>query len=200
MENPFASSLQSGSSIATDSYGQFLGRLRNRFSTLVADTQARLFTTDAEGLFDTYLQNIAPELRREHTCHCCRRFIELFGGLVVINPDGSHTSAFWDLETALPVNAAAIKAIALKVAAAQVTGVFLSDQKRWGTPVTGAWHHLAVIPPAHLVYRGLTLSASQAMAAKLEDFGILNRALAEFNPNIVDQAAAILSSEALYRS
>ena len=59
-------------------------------SALAGD--ARLFLTDADGLFDAYLDALSSE-RQEHNCHACCQFLSRFGGLVVVDQDGRLRSA-----------------------------------------------------------------------------------------------------------
>jgi hypothetical protein len=66
--------------------------------------------------------------------------------------------------------------------------------------VTGAWHHLAVVPPAHRVFHARTKKhgASQEMALRRENFRLLNEGLAEYR-DVIGDAVAIVSTGALYR-
>ncbi|ATQ74942.1 hypothetical protein CR152_10690 [Massilia violaceinigra] len=53
-----------------------------------------VFRTDASGLYDIYLASFTdPDIRRQHSCACCRTFIERFGGLATVGDDGVLVSA-----------------------------------------------------------------------------------------------------------
>ncbi len=160
------------------------------------------FTTDAEDLFGVFLAALPDHLRQTYTCHCCRRFFERYGGLVTIGPDGAASPAMWPMLGDYPeVFAPAVDAVRAAVSRAKVTGVFLSSEKVWGEPVTGYWSHLAVRPKPSAVYRATPLkSASQAMAEKAEERGMLLRGLAEFSRETVARAVPLLEADALYRS
>ncbi len=180
-------------------YATFLGNLQKRFNANTANGSP-LFTTDAEGLFDAYL-NAMPKLRRQHyTCHACRHFVERFGNLVTIAPDGSTAPALWDEADAPKPYKAAVAAMAKLVRRAKVTGVFLSSDKVYGQPVTGVWAHMAVTPSKAAIFHRLTQTPFQAAAEKSEDYRNVSRALAEFTPPMLAQALTLLRSEALYRS
>lgn len=183
-----------------DEYNAFLDRLRDRFNTITQGEKVTLFTTDAENLYSIYLENLNKEIRRHHTCHACRRFIDVFGGLVVINNDGNATPVMWDAKDAAPENMASIAAIEKAVSKARVTGVFYSSEKTWGTPATGDWTHIAVTPPKSLIFRVVTRTPFQASAEKREDFGTVCRALAEYQLPVIEQAINLLKAETLYRS
>jgi hypothetical protein len=160
-----------------------------------------LFTTDADDLFEVYLASF-PEgaARQHHTCSCCRQFIQRFGALVTIDESGRTMPLMWPHDDAPECYKPTVNAMAQRVRRAKVTGVFLSNETRWGTPVTGHWHHFSVTPPAEILHHSRTLTPGQAMAEKREDFGIVMRALAEFKPATVEQALVLLRSDALYRS
>src|SRR5271167_3673172 len=95
-----------------------------------------LFTTDAEGLYDAYLTNIPEGYRQQHTCHCCRSFINRFGSLVCINEHAGTYSPIWDSHSVPNFYKPAIEAMAKVVDKAKVTGVFLSSKETLGTPQT----------------------------------------------------------------
>lgn len=158
-----------------------------------------LFTTDAAGLYDAYLECMHPSERPTYRCNACKRFIETYGGLVQIDERGFTRAAVWgDIATdSLHINGA----LHFMVNRAKVTGVFLTDAKVWGLPKTGAWTHLAIQPPKELLYKGpKTLTPDQSAAEKLEDYKMLSRALSEFNASTVNKAVTLLQSEALYRA
>lgn len=193
-----------------DQYRQLLSCVRERFTRATTATPPpALFTTNAAGLFDAFLDALPPGRRQHYTCNACRRFVERFGGVVKVEPDGSQVSPFWDPADAPPFFAASVRAIAKLVARAKVTGVFLCIDRVWGLPsnrqtVPGqvrTWHHLAVTPPPALVHklpRGQTIEG--AMAVKGEEHGMLCRGLAEFPIEVVRQAHTLLTNGQLYRS
>lgn len=157
-----------------------------------------LFTTDAEGLWEAYLAAFPAADRQFHSCSSCKRFVETYGALVVIAEDGSTTSAVWNTDDAQGDELAAVAAMARLVAKSKVTGPFLSKEAVWGHPITGVWRHLSVVPST--VYTSPVNTAGQAMAEKREDFKNVRRALAEFEAPAVNQALALLKSDALFRS
>jgi hypothetical protein len=160
-----------------DDYDAFLTNVSDSFLEGCGDGSEPLFTTDASGLWDLYLGGFTdPADRQHHNCHTCRHFIERFGPLVTIDSAGRMTSAIWSEDGTPEHFRAAVSAMAKAVRRAKVTGVFLSPDKTWGTPKTGAWRHLAVHPSKTLVKRA-TQTAGQVMAEKREDFRTVQRAL-----------------------
>jgi hypothetical protein len=160
-----------------------------------------VFTTDAEGLFEIYLASF-PEATRQHfNCNACKRFLETYGGLVTIGEDGSTEPVFWPPQDELGTYTVAFARLRAAVKKAKVTGMFLSKDLTWGTPVTGPWCHFSVTFP-HLRFlrrRSTVLTPGQEMAERREDYGIVQRALADFPLPLLEQAVALLSSEAAYR-
>lgn len=183
-------------------YTDFLSRLNARFLANCAGGARPLFTTDVAGLWDAYLGSFTdPDVRQYHNCHACRRFIERFGGLVTIYDDGILAPAIWHLDTAPPeAYRQAVATMARMVCRAKVTGVFLSSDPVWGTPVTGVWRHFAVQPTMSMIFKRATQTAGQAMAEKREDFRTVMDALGEFTQPHLETALALLQTDALYRS
>jgi hypothetical protein len=180
------------------SYEPWLASVRSQFAAAVG-AGVPLFTTDATGLFDAFLAALPDWLRQEHTCRACRKFVETYGGLVTINPDGATVPVMWG-SGAPTAYAGAEQAMRKAVARAAVTGVFVSSEKAWGMPVTGKWRHLAVTPPRVMVFKPVLLTAGQAAAAKTEDYGMLQRGLAEFPVEVVTQAHTMLTNGQMFRS
>ena len=176
-------------------YELFLQSIREGF----AQHAGPFFTTNAEGLWPAFLNALPPELRQHYTCNACRHFVERFGGIVAITQDGKTVPVMWpdDVPGLYHAPTQAAKKIVLK---ARVTGVFLSKDAVWGQPVTGPWHHMAVIPPNDLIFKNRVNTPFQAMAEKKEDMKTLISGLIEFPVSAVEQAIKLLKTDSLYRS
>lgn len=159
----------------------------------------RLFLTDAADLNTLYLDTL-PQERQFHNCHACRRFIEVYGGLVAITEAGETIPVMWQPEGVPDFYQATFAALRAKVKRARVTSVFLTKQSVWGTPITGEWSHMAINAPAKFVYWEGALTAGQAMAAMKENFRTVATALTEFKVPALDQALRLLQADALDRS
>lgn len=181
-------------------YDTFLARLQERFSSRLRAEGNLLFTTDAENLFDTYLEHLPPHLRQRHTCYACRRFVETYGALVLIQASGESRSALWDATDAPDELRTGIAALEAAVERAKVTGVSYCAEPVWGKPVTGPWTHLAVTPPPESLFERTTQTALQAMAQKGEDYRMVLSALAEFPLAAIDQALRLLKTDSLYQA
>lgn len=181
-----------------DQYPHFSDTIQERFA-MFADKP--LFTTNAEGLFDAFLNGLPVEARQHYTCNCCRHFIDRFGGLVAMpTDDGVFTSVLWNDEETPEFFKKSVKAMKRIVLKSRVTGIFLSSERTLGTPSSNGWSHMNVQLPASRVHRDRLKTAGQAMAEKKEDFRILIAGLVEYPVSAVEKAVALLESESLYRS
>lgn len=180
-------------------YPAFLTNMQSRFESIVAD-MPQLFTVNTPNLWEVYLNEIPAAYRQHNTCNACRRFVEQFGNLVVIDAEGRLLSPIWHESDAAAENRQAVRTVRAIVESCKVNGVFVPETQTWGTPKTGDWTHMALIAPQSLVYRPGLLNASQRTAELLEHHRILNEALNAFKPQHLEQALTILQAEALSRS
>jgi hypothetical protein len=158
-----------------------------------------MFLTDADGLNDLYLNSLPAE-RQVHDCHCCKLFIGTYGNLITINESGETVPVMWNPDGVPEFYHAAFAAMYARVKKARVTSPFLTKETTWGNPVTGTWSHIAVTPPAALIYRERALTAGQAMAAARENFRTVATALTELTAPMLDEALRLLQADALARS
>ena len=120
---------------------------------------------------------------------------------MTIDPDGKTIPVMWNSELVPEVYAPAIGKLSSVVAGAAIENVFLSDRQTWGTPVTGIWEHLAIVPGSHFVFESTTIySIYQIVAQKQQDYQMLLRGLADFPLAVAQQAYSLLSNATLYRS
>jgi hypothetical protein len=178
-------------------YDDMLAGMVERFSAL---GNVPLFTTDADNLWELYLDGFPASERQFHNCSACQHFIRRFGGLVRIGDDGKTRPAIWKSMQVPDAYEPSIIAMELAVRNAKVTGVFLCSDEVWGTPRTGEWTHFHVIPDPRVVFTNRVLTAGQAMATKAEDHKNVLRALEEFSVETLTKALALLNSDALYRA
>src|SRR4051812_15519413 len=122
-----------------EQYDQFERQIRER----VAALEGPLFTTNAaSALWAAYLGGLPDDRRQHYTCHCCRRFIETYGGLVTIDSHGEASPAIWHdaLLGAVPdFFSESVVLLRASLNVARIDGVFLSSDKIWGQPLSGGW-------------------------------------------------------------
>lgn len=161
-----------------------------------------VYTTDAPNLFDLFLANLPANLRQHYNCRCCKQFFERFGSLVVIEENGIQLPIMWPNHEVPPVFSLAMETIYAAVRRAKVTGVFLSTDTVWGTvrntPQSGpykgkTWSHIHAVPPIKIraPYSALS-TCDQRMAVKVEEFGMIERTLKDFNKDVVERALDVI--------
>lgn len=175
-----------------------------RMQALTGYDRAIFRTTASVDLWETYLSAFPESRRQHHNCCACRRFIQMYGHLVTVTEFGHLKSVVWgqvDEYHNIPIDyEIAVEAMRLYVERSQIAGVFYSKETTWGTPVTGVWQHMAIVPPASAVFRSLSMSAFQASAAKADDRKNVQRAVREFKLDHLNVAMQLLESNALYRA
>ena len=68
---------------ANDGYEELLECIRRSFAEAAKkDGSEPLFRTDANGLYDLFLNNLPAEARQHYNCNACRSFVNHYGGLV----------------------------------------------------------------------------------------------------------------------
>lgn len=177
--------------------------IREQFRTVTEERQGKvnLFTTATTDLFSLFLSALPPDFRQNHTCNSCRQFVDRYGGIVTIDPEGKTTPVMWNPKLVPEVYAPAVGKLASVVSGAAIDNVFLSDLQTWGTPVTGIWEHFSIVPGKDLVFLSTPIySTYQIVAQKRQEYQMLVRGLADFSLQVATQAYSLLSNSTLYRS
>jgi len=167
---------------------------------MFARVKRPLFIAGSVDLFAVYLRNLPKEARQHHTCNECRRFINTFGRLLIIDDNGEVASAIWHESDAPAFYRKAAIAMREAVLDAGVAAPFYSDAAQWGNRRTGTWTHFAVTPPAFYITKHPIKDGFQLAAEKIEDYKNVARALEEFDRKTLDTAVALLERDDLYRS
>lgn len=182
-------------------YLGFLARIQARFQSRSRDGARSVFLTDAEDLWSIYLDSFSdPVSRRYRSCSACRKFIDRFGSLAIVEEDGSVGSAFWHAEDAPDEYATAVARLDKAVRRAKIVSPFLSRDAVLGLPEAGGWVHLSITLPEAMRYTGAVPKPEQAMAEKREDFKTVMHALNEFTLPMIETAMRLLKSDHLYSS
>jgi hypothetical protein len=176
-------------------YDLFLKSARGQFNGL-AENNTPLFQTDAIGLFDLFLDAL-PQERQYHTCSCCRAFFKAYGGLVRINENGAAISALWDPDTAPEFYRPAIVALHKAVNKARVTGVFLTSKSAMGVPEAGGFTHISAVAPRAAMWENKLLTPGQRVAVVRENRKTVLASLADFSPDLLNEALRVLTAKAL---
>lgn len=184
-----------------DDYEVFEEAIKKYFdATLEIFHIKQLYKVHVDGLWDLYLENLPEDGRFVYNCRACKNFVERYGNLVIIDDKGNVESVLWGAYVPSYFRKAVETMNAYIKTNAKVSNVFISDVKTLGTPRTGVWTHLHVDLPREMVNNSRVKNASQLMAEKTEDFKMLLNALNEYPINVVEQAVALLQTNAMYRS
>lgn len=183
-----------------DEYAKFILRVQERLRINTNDGNTPLFTTDVPDIWSTYLSSYADNKKQYHNCYECRSFLMRYGSLAVIDDNGLLIPALWHEEDADEPKRGFTAALHRAIRRSTVTGVFKTTEQCWGTPKTGVWRHLSVVPPRSLLHGAIYPEANQVAAEKKENFRNVMRALREYPLPHVETAVRILKTDALYRS
>ncbi len=150
-----------------------------------------LFTTNAgSALWDAYIDHFPVKERDYHRCSHCKEFIERYGSLVTINANGSLVPVMWNIDR-VPSNYRPSVSAMMDILCwgskwkyypqVEVTGVFISSKKQWGTPPSATWRHYHLTPPSNHIHNGWGhITANQRTTLYTENYQILQRALDKY--------------------
>lgn len=183
-----------------DNYLGFEKAIKEHFDKVTSEyNHLYRVRVDTESLWRIYVDSLPEEGRFVYDCRCCKHFFERYGNLVVITDDGYIESALWNTEVPEFFSLAVNRLNQYIKSTYTIDDVFVSDERILGTPRTGEWTHLHVVLPQTMVNNSRVKNAYQITAEKREDRLTLLRALQEYPRNIVEQAVALLQTDAMYR-
>lgn len=183
-----------------DGYHILLAEIADSFKRYVNNGKEPVFKTTAcdTDLFQTFLYNLPEEARQHYNCNTCRHFVNHYGGLVVIDDNGSKYPVMWSF-SGPEFFKKAVKAVHAVVQNSKVTGAFITSEKRLGTPKTGIWTHMAVDIPKGMQYKNSLKTAYQAACEKDEDFRLVMNAINKYSAYTIKTAVNLLRSNTLDR-
>ena len=183
-----------------DGYEEFLKSVSDEFLKQTKNGTRPVFTTDAFGLFDLFLDNLPQNARQHYTCNACRHFVSRYGNLVTIGEEtGAQHPVMWSTRVP-PFFERAVEAVRKRVKGARVTGVFVTSERCLGTPVTGSWEHLSVEVPDQMIFSDPIKTNYQKSSELREDRNMLRDAIRKYDFETVKMAVNLLRSDQLYRS
>lgn len=183
-----------------DGYKSLLQCIERSFAEAVKqDGSEPLFRTDAQDLFELFLDCLPAEARQEYNCNTCRSFVNHYGGLVHIDNHGNNHPVMWKY---IPegIFTRPVQVIRDKVRDAHVIGVFLTDKEELGKAMAGGFHHMAVETHKNMIRRNLLKTPAQQEAEKSLDYQMLTSAIQQYQTDTVETAVHLLRTDTLYRS
>lgn len=190
----------------SQSYRAMLDQLTKNFAKNTKSAKV-LFSVagDKSVLWNLYLQQFPLEHRQHYTCNECRKFFERYADLVTIDAKGNAKSIMFS-DSPSGDFGYIFDNLRAVIEGSTVEKIFVTEEKKWGTAVTGVWEHFAVVPPKKFVFvtefdsKGNPVETPyQAEAAKTAEFKTMVRALVEYSPETLKTAMTIINSDALYR-
>jgi len=186
-------------------YAIFERMIADRISSVPASETLYRTTVDPQALWGAYIMGIPQSERQHYNCRCCQAFIQKYGGLIRIDEHGRRSALLWSGPEDVPgFFFASVSALNTLIEESAIEGVFYDEEPVWGQPANfdkkrlKTWSHLHGRPNSY--WQNKLKTASQAMAEKSEEHGMLLRGLDEYPLRIVDEAARVLKSGAMYRS
>lgn len=173
-------------------YDAWVAGMQRQFDALVRDGTTPLFITDADDLWDVYLDSFPEEHRQYHNCSCCKAFIRRFGSLVVVDESGLLEPVMWFETFQSGGYSDAVNAMHDRVKRAKIVREFTTNERNWGTAQSGGFSHFAIRTVARQRRYGET-PASERMRT-------INTALVEFSPGLLDVALQVLEADAVNRA
>jgi hypothetical protein len=164
--------------------------------------------TEASSLFDVFLHNLPTDRQAQYNCSTCRQFINRYGGLALVNDDGTLTSVLWDgvswtrrdCPEVSEIFQPAIQALCNQIKSAKVIDQYkpIRDQPRTynvGNPDKGGHNHFYLnIPSAFHVRQ---YPAAFALVNAIQSAEMLERLVNDFDRNTAWDAQHLLSSHQL---
>lgn len=184
-----------------DGYHILETAIKERVMSLLKNNQETpVFTTPVENLMETFLENLPEEARQHYNCNACRRFVNNFGGLVLIKDGGNIEPLMWDVKNTPIFFKPSVQAMVDEIKKSKINGIFLSDENTLGTPITGIWSHMSATIPNVMVNKSRLKNAYQLIAEKKENFNTVMNGLKLYSVDTVNRAIELCDSETLYRS
>lgn len=189
---------------ASDGYNGLLVAMRENFKRLTASKEP-VFKTDlcknislpGTGLYDKFLAMLPEDARQHYNCNNCRKFVNRYGGLVLIDGDDYNPiPVMWPYEGVDGFFSDAVKHMYELVSAATVTDRFFATHDTLGNGITGKWTHMSVTVPSSLVARSnWGESAGDRISKARVDHDMLAQYVAKVQMDTIKKAMLIMRSE-----
>lgn len=124
----------------------------------------------------------AGAVRQHHNCQACRRFVQRYGGLVTVKPDGRVCSAVWpvdeDHNPYMQISAGMRSAVSKLIKRGQLTP-FATRETVLGDVDDIGWTHFVLSIPENMRHKG-PLEPHEVVAQKQQDMATVRRALINY--------------------
>ena len=155
------------------------------------DLSAIIFRVDSRGLFEELLRQLPVMHRQHYDCNACRRFINTYGGLVVLDAQGVREPVLWPENLAHTGFRRAVAKMRSIINRRPIIGRLYSNDLSLGLPSNHdrargkTWSHFSVRIKDR---RFRAANPAQAEARSLQEHQMLRRALDRYSLNTIRQA------------
>ncbi len=152
-----------------------------------------MFSTDVQ-LSTLFLDEFShPPLKQYHNCRACLSFLDHFGSLVTVQPDGKLLSLFFGSNVPeVPTRYQSVaQTLRNAVEQASITHRFFSDKGTWGTRPNDPHSHFYILSPP------IRRDPNALMGAARTDFETLSRALKTWEMATIDTLITYLDLNVL---
>lgn len=146
----------------------------------------------------------SPVFRQEHSCACCRHWLQKYADLVFIDSEGKTISAFWNPDDiTIPEYVGPVWRMKEKAETSLVTSAWVGGQDTIGIEEAGGFNHFYFDIPRFFTGRVGKVSESgtgKAMNELAADYHCLKRALEEYSMPVLELAAAVTNAPGVFEN
>ncbi len=198
---------------ASDGYSGLLVAMRKNFTMLVDGKQpvfktalCKNISVPGIGLYDKFLAMLPEDGRQHYNCNACRRFVNRYGGLVLIDDeDYTLIPAMWPKEGVDGFFHDAVQQMYVLVSAANVTDQFFATGRTLGTPITstatGQYAHMSIptLPTILVASSPWGEAAGDRISKARVNHDMLAKYVAKIQLDTINKAIFIMKAGKVYR-
>lgn len=172
--------------------------LKGRFNN-IKNREVYVVDIQKEEVWESYIKGYPLEIRPQFLCNSCRHFLNIAGGMVIINDEGELES-IWDFKVQQPFQEVVnnLKELTLT---RKIKNIFRYSSRILGNPSnldsssSFRWHHLTLELPYSLIDK----NANSTQAIRRDNKVLLERALNEITLSSVTQTLHLIYTNQIYR-
>ena len=188
--------------VADATYKHFVNGVNTQAQSVLDAQNSIVWSVDVAGeaIYEAYLSGFdTVEMRKEHTCNCCKSFLVRLGSLVYVD-DGEYKSVLWSMNIKSVPDVYRKSVLNLKQfveASAKINAkhAYVAAEAFVGENNKGGFDHFVVN------FKHPRRDAHQQMAQRDTNYAMLKRALGEYTIEVAQEALSLLGhGSSLYRA
>lgn len=178
-------------SLSTEPYDNLVYQLQLNAENILDKSDPKdIFYTDAEDIYETFLENLPEDQRAEHQCRTCKDFINKFTNVVKLDEDGNMTPIYFYLKSTIGSFNKAINACYDKVKNSKITSIFILSKyykpfgnidTYVGNPESGGFCHMFMKAPSNSNYYNDFYNHNEMIAKSRENYRLLAESISKFD-------------------